>query len=39
MTITANEDAVIRFLVPLYDRNALEFDKLEAWLRKNAKAQ
>lgn len=39
MTITANEDAVIRFLVPLYDRNTLEFDKLEAWLRKNAKAQ
>jgi death on curing protein len=39
MTITANEDAVIRFLMPLYDRNALEFDKIEAWLRKNAKAQ
>ena len=39
MAITANEDAVIRFLIPLYDRNTLEFDKIEAWLRKNAKAQ
>jgi death-on-curing protein len=38
VTITADEDATIRFLVPLYDRNALAFDKLEKWLRKNTKA-
>lgn len=37
--ITADEDATIRFLIPLYDRNALAFDKLDAWLRKNTKAQ
>lgn len=39
VTITADEDATIRFLIPLYDRNALEFDKLDKWLRKNTKAQ
>jgi death-on-curing protein len=39
VTITADEDATIQFLIPLYDRNALEFDKLDKWLRKNTKAQ
>lgn len=39
VTITADEDATIRFLVPLYDRSTLAFDKLDAWLRKNTKAQ
>lgn len=36
--IAADENAVIKFLVPLYDRHALQFDKLDAWLRKNTKA-
>jgi death-on-curing protein len=39
VTITAGEDATIRFLISLYDRNALALDKLDAWLRKNTKAQ
>lgn len=39
VSITADEDATIRFLVPLYDRSTLAFDKLDAWLRKNTKAQ
>lgn len=39
VTITADEDATVRFLIPLYDRNAFAFDKLDAWLRKNTKAQ
>ncbi|MBI1385427.1 MAG: type II toxin-antitoxin system death-on-curing family toxin [Rhizobiales bacterium] len=39
IAITADEDATIRFLVPLYDSNGLTFDRLDAWLRKNAKAQ
>jgi death-on-curing protein len=38
IAITADEDAVIKFLIPLYSRNALTFDKLEQWLRKNSKA-
>ena len=37
--ITATEDATIRFLVPLYDRNAVEYDKLDKWLRKNTREQ
>jgi len=39
VTITATEDATIRFLVPLYDRNAIEYEKLDKWLRKNTRAQ
>ena len=39
VTITATEDATIRFLVPLYDRNAVEYDKLDKWLRKNTREQ
>jgi len=39
VTITAGEDATIRFLVPLYDRKAIEYEKLDKWLRKNTKAQ
>lgn len=38
LAITADEDALIKFLIPLYSRNALAFDKLETWLRKNTKA-
>ena len=37
VTLTADEDAVIKFLLPLYARYAMSFDKLDAWLRKNAK--
>jgi death-on-curing protein len=37
--LTADDDQVIRFLLPLYDRNAIEFDKLDAWLRKNTAKQ
>ena len=39
ITLTADEAAVMKFLVPLYDRSAVSFDKLEPWLRKNTKAQ
>jgi len=39
LALTADEDRVIRFLLPLYDRNAVAFDKLEAWLRKNTVKQ
>jgi len=39
VAITADEDATIRFLIRLYDRNALAFDKLDAWLRKNTNKQ
>jgi death-on-curing protein len=37
VTITADEDAVVRFLLPLYARSAVAFDKLEVWLRKNTR--
>lgn len=37
VTLTADEVALLRFLLPLYARNAVAFDKLEAWLRKNTK--
>jgi len=33
--LTADENAVIEFLVPLYEKNRLEYGLLEAWLRKN----
>lgn len=33
--ITADEDALLKFLLPLYQRSALDFDKLEKWLRVN----
>lgn len=36
--LTADEGAVIKFLLPLYDKNRLEFSVLESWLRKNAAA-
>lgn len=39
VTITATEDAVIKFLVPLYNRNALQFEKLDSWLRRNTKGE
>jgi death-on-curing protein len=35
VALDASDDAAIKFLLPLYDRSALAFDKLEAWLRKN----
>ena len=39
LALTADENQVIRFLLPLYDRNAIAFDKLDAWLRKNTAKQ
>src|SRR6266545_727326 len=35
--ITADEDRLIRFLVPLYDKGGVAFSALEAWLRKNTR--
>ena len=35
VSITADEQAVMRFLLPLYERSALSFERLDAWLRKN----
>jgi death-on-curing protein len=35
--LTAKEEAVIKFLVPLHDRGALSFERLEAWLRRNTR--
>lgn len=37
MSMTADEDALIKFLLPLYARSAITFDKLERWLRKNTR--
>lgn len=37
ITLTADEDQIIRFLIPLYDRSSVQFDKLDAWLRKNTR--
>jgi death-on-curing protein len=36
--ITAGEDKVIRFLLPLYETSSLSFEKLNSWLRKNTRA-
>ena len=35
--LTADEDKVIRFLLPLYDKRSIDFNALEAWLRKNTR--
>lgn len=35
LTLSANADAVMRFLIPLHDRSAVTFETLEAWLRQN----
>lgn len=35
--ITADDDKLIRFLVPLYDRSGIAFTALEKWLRKNTR--
>ncbi len=35
--LVAKEEAAIKFLVPLYDRGALSFERLEAWLRRNTR--
>lgn len=35
MSLTADEDAVMAFLLPLYDRGEVTFEALDAWLRLN----
>jgi death-on-curing protein len=37
VTLVASEDAAIAFLLPLYQRPAFRFDKIEAWLRRNCR--
>lgn len=37
VAITAGEDKVIRFLLPLYDRGGVTFVALERWLRRNTR--
>ena len=37
VTLTADEDAVIGFLLPLYDAGAVRLEKLEVWLRANSR--
>jgi death on curing protein len=39
IALTADEDQVIRFLLPLYEGNAFAFDRLETWLRQNTAMQ
>ncbi|KAB2848055.1 MAG: type II toxin-antitoxin system death-on-curing family toxin [Hyphomicrobiaceae bacterium] len=34
---TAPEEAVMKFLLPLYERGTLTFDRLDVWLRTNAR--
>ena len=34
ITLTADEDQIIRFLIPLYDRSSVQFDKLDAQERR-----
>jgi len=36
-TLIADEDKVIKFLLPLYRADRVTFDALETWLRKNAR--
>jgi death-on-curing protein len=36
--ITATEDEIIAFLLPLYESSAVAFDALEDWLRLNSKS-
>jgi death-on-curing protein len=36
--ITATEDEIIAFLLPLYERSAVSFDALENWLRLHSKS-
>jgi death-on-curing protein len=35
VTLAADEDATIRFLLPLYENGDLRFETLQAWLRKS----
>ncbi|MGE5512894.1 MAG: type II toxin-antitoxin system death-on-curing family toxin [Bacteroidota bacterium] len=35
ISLIADEDAVMAFLLPLYESNTLSFDLLETWLRAN----
>lgn len=37
--LEASEEAVIKFLLPLYERRTLTFDRLEQWLRRNVRAE
>jgi death-on-curing protein len=39
MSVVATEQAVMRFLLPLYARSTVSFDKLEIWLRKNTQRE
>ncbi|HEX6001978.1 MAG TPA: type II toxin-antitoxin system death-on-curing family toxin [Hyphomicrobiaceae bacterium] len=36
VTLAADEAATTKVLLPLYQRGTFQFEKLEAWLRKNA---
>ncbi|WP_421792146.1 type II toxin-antitoxin system death-on-curing family toxin [Hyphobacterium sp.] len=36
--LTATPDALMDFLLPLYEKQQLEFNTLEAWLRENTRA-
>ena len=37
VAITADEDKLIRFLLPLYDKGGVTFVALERWLRRNTR--
>lgn len=39
VALTADEAAVMKFLMPLYGRSAVSFNKLETWLRKNTEQE
>ncbi|MEW5964537.1 MAG: type II toxin-antitoxin system death-on-curing family toxin [Pseudomonadota bacterium] len=39
VNITADEQRLMKFLLPLYEHSALSFEKLEAFLRKNTTVQ
>jgi death-on-curing protein len=39
VVITADEHRVMKFLLPIYGRSAVSFERLEAFLRGNAKVQ
>jgi death-on-curing protein len=35
VTLTCDEEAATRFLLPLYERGVFRFETIEGWLRKN----
>jgi death-on-curing protein len=39
VSLTADEDDVLAFLLPLYSRGGVSFDELDAWLRANIGSQ